>query len=149
VKRQSTPKKVSPKKLISFSYQSAGDKGILKLIETVRTGIPFAEFHKHAQTMPFTIEQWAEYLHVSVRTIQRSRKEDTAFQALQAERIVEIIMVYKHGIEVFSNQDKLNKWLVTRTATMGGKAPQDFLDTKLGVGLVNDELGRIEHGILA
>lgn len=95
------------------------------------------------------MDQWAEFLHVSLRTLQRARKDDLAFQALQAERIIEIVTLYTHGMEVFSNQDKLNKWMGTSTAAMGGKAPQELLDTKLGIGLVNDELGRLEHGILA
>jgi len=31
----------------------------------------------------------------------------------------------------------------------GNKKPKEFLDTSLGIRMILDELGRIEHGILA
>jgi uncharacterized protein (DUF2384 family) len=31
----------------------------------------------------------------------------------------------------------------------GNKKPKQFLDTSLGIAMIMDELGRIEHGIFA
>jgi len=32
---------------------------------------------------------------------------------------------------------------------MGGISPKELLDTTMGINMVHDQLGRIEHGIFA
>jgi putative toxin-antitoxin system antitoxin component (TIGR02293 family) len=98
---------------------------------------------------PFSLTEWANYLQLSERTIQRNQKENKTFQPIQSERIVEVSMLYKYGVEVFGNKDNFDTWLNTKSIALGGRIPKDLLDTKFGISMVKDELGRIEHGILA
>lgn len=79
----------------------------------------------------------------------KKSKEKKAFQPIQSERIVELAMLYRYGLEVFGDKDNLNVWLNSRSIALGGSSPKELLDTKFGIGMVKDELGRIEHGILA
>jgi putative toxin-antitoxin system antitoxin component (TIGR02293 family) len=58
-------------------------------------------------------------------------------------------MLYEYGIEVFGDRDNFNIWLNSRSIALGGRSPKELLDTKFGIDLVKDELGRIEHGVLA
>ena len=132
-----------------FSYKSADDKSVLAIIDAVRTGISFNEFEKIVNKTPFSLTEWANYLQVSERTIQRNQKEKKPFQPIQSERIVELVMLYEYGIEVFGEKDNFNVWLNSRSIALGGRYPKELLDTKFGVAMVKDELGRIEHGILA
>jgi putative toxin-antitoxin system antitoxin component (TIGR02293 family) len=132
-----------------LSYSTVDDKNVLGIIDIVRHGISYKEFDKIVGDTPFSLTEWANYLQVSERTIQRNQKENKAFQPIQSERIVEVSMLYKYGVEVFGNKDNFDTWLNTKSIALGGRIPKDLLDTKFGISLVKDELGRIEHGILA
>lgn len=132
-----------------FSYKLADDKNVLDIIDVVRTGIPFNEFEKVAGNIPFSLSEWANYLQLSERTIQRNQKENKPFQPVQSERIVEVVMLYEYGVDVFGDKENFNVWLNSKSIALGGRTPKELLDTKFGVGMVKDELGRIEHGILA
>jgi putative toxin-antitoxin system antitoxin component (TIGR02293 family) len=132
-----------------FSYHAADDKNVLAIIDIVRSGISYKDFNKIAYDTPFSLTEWANYLQLSERTIQRNQKEKKSFQPIQSERIVELSMLYKYGVEVFGDKDNFNTWLNAKSISLGGRTPKDLLDTKFGMSMVRDELGRIEHGILA
>jgi putative toxin-antitoxin system antitoxin component (TIGR02293 family) len=132
-----------------FSYKSADDKNVLAIIDVVRTGISFDEFEKIVGNAPFSLAEWAKYLQLSERTIQRNQKEKKPFQPIHSERIIELVMLYEYGVEVFGDKENFNVWLNSKSIALGGRTPKELLDTKFGVGMVKDELGRIEHGVLA
>ena len=142
LKRQSKPESI-------FSYKSADDMNVLAIIDAVRTGISFTEFEKIVGNAPFSLAEWANYLQISERTIQRNQKEKKPFQPIQSERIVELMMLYEYGVDVFGDKENLNVWLNSKSIALGGRTPKELLDTKFGVAMVKDELGRIEHGVLA
>lgn len=132
-----------------FSYNSVDDNNVLAIIDLVRTGISYKDFNKIADNTPFSITEWAHYLQLSERTIQRNQKEKKSFQPIQSERIVELSMLYQYGVEVFGDKDNFNTWLNSKSIALGGRTPKGLLDTKFGVSMIKDALGRIEHGILA
>lgn len=132
-----------------FSYKSVDDKDVIAIIEIIRNGISYKDFNKIADNTPFSLTEWAHYLQLSERTIQRNQKEKKSFQPIQSERIVELSMLYKYGVEVFGDKNNFNTWLSSKSIPLGGRKPKDLLDTKFGISMVKDELGRIEHGILA
>jgi putative toxin-antitoxin system antitoxin component (TIGR02293 family) len=133
----------------AFSYKSVDDKNALDIIDVVRKGISYSDFNKIAVTTPFSLSEWASYLQLSERTIQRNQKEKKPFQPIQSERIVELNMLYQYGVEVFGDKDNFNVWLNSKSMALGGRSPKELLDTKFGINMVKDELGRIEHGVLA
>jgi putative toxin-antitoxin system antitoxin component (TIGR02293 family) len=132
-----------------FSYKSADDKNVLAIIDAVRTGISFNEFEKITNETPFSLVEWANYLQLSERTLHRTQKDKKSFQPIHSERIVELVMLYEYGVEVFGDKDNFNVWLNSTSIALGGRTPKELLDTKFGVGMIKDELGRIEHGVLA
>ena len=142
-------KKAGPPPAIVFTYKSADDKNALAIIEVVRNGISYQDFTKIAEDTPFSLAEWANYLRLSERTMQRNQKENKPFQPIQSERIVELSMLYQYGVEVFGDKDNFNIWLNAKSNALGGRAPKDLLDTNFGISMVRDELGRIEHGVLA
>ena len=119
------------------------------LINTMRSGIPFHTFSKMTESSPFSLDDWSAFLHLSERTIQRYKKEKKTFDPIHSEKILEITMLYKRGSEVFGKSEKFDSWLSTKSIAMGGIKPKDLLDSSFGITLINDELTRIEHGVLA
>lgn len=132
-----------------FSYAAADNNNILEIIDIVRNGISYKDFSRIADDAPFSLTEWANYLQISERTIQRNQKEKKSFQPIQSERIVELSMLYQYGVDVFGDKDNFNTWLNSVSVALGGRTPKNLLDTKFGISMVKDELGRIEHGILA
>ncbi len=132
-----------------FTYKGANDKNVLHIIEMVRAGVGYDDFSQIAGDTAFSMADWANYLQLSERTLQRNQKEKKLFQPVQSEKIIELSMLYQYGVEVFGDKGNFDTWLHSQSIALGGRVPKDLLDTKFGVGLIRDELGRIEHGVLA
>ncbi|MDQ3111425.1 MAG: DUF2384 domain-containing protein [Bacteroidota bacterium] len=133
----------------SISYSSVDDKDILQLISTIRKGIQYALFISLAEKSPFSLNEWSGFLHISERTMQRYKKEKKSFDPIYSEKILEVTMLYKFGIDVFGSTERFNTWLETKNLVLDGAKPKDLLDNTFGISLVKDELTRIEYGLLA
>ncbi len=132
-----------------LSFNSFDDKDSLFLIKAIREGLDYSFFDNLLKSIPFSFVERSHYLNLSERTLQRYKKEKKPFQASYAERILEIRLLYKYGVEVFEDDGNFDIWLNTKSIALGGVKPKDLLDTTFGVNLVRDELARIEHGVLA
>jgi putative toxin-antitoxin system antitoxin component (TIGR02293 family) len=131
------------------AYKSTDDGTVFSLIEMIRNGINYPSFNLFASRTPFSLSEWSSFLHISDRTMQRYHKENRTFDPLQSEKIVEIAMLYNKGTEVFGESEKFNSWLETESLTLGKIKPKMLLDNAFGIGLLKDELMRIEYGVLA
>ena len=131
------------------AYGSIAEKNVMAYIDIIRQGIQYKMFKIFANASPFSLTEWSSYLHVSERTIQRLQKEKKKFDPLQSEKILEIVLLYKKGVEVFGNAEKFNSWLEAENIALGGVKPKSLLDSSFGINLLKDEFGRIEYGILA
>lgn len=132
-----------------ITYATLDDRNAYSLINAIKEGIKFTFFDSLSKSIPFTLREWASYLHLSERSLQRYKKQKGTFNAVTSEKIIEITMLNKYGIEVFGDQDNFNIWLVTKNVALGGIQPKDLLDSTFGIQIIKDELSRIEHGILA
>lgn len=132
---------------VSYSKMESND--IFSLLEYIKKGIKYSAFLKFVQSTPFTLSDWSEFLHLSERTMQRYQKEKKSFDALQSEKILEIAILYKKGVELFGGSKQFDAWLVSNNIALGNKQPKAFLNSSMGVNLILDELHRIEHGVLA
>lgn len=133
----------------NISYNSIDDGNVLAFIKAVRVGIKYSLFQNFAKGTPFSLSEWSEFLHMSERTMQRHKKERKPFDPIHSEKILHISLLYNLGIEVFGDKERFNIWLETKNVALGGVRPKELLDNSFGIGLVKDELTRIEHGVLA
>ena len=136
-------------KALDISYSSVDDRDVLQLINTIREGIKYALFISLADKSPFSLAEWSGFLHISERTMQRYKKEKKSFDPIYSEKILEVTLLYKFGIDVFGSNEKFNSWLETKNIILGGVKPKEMLDNTFGISLVKDELTRIEYGLLA
>ncbi len=133
----------------AITYQTLGSRSIISLINTVRQGIQFSAFMSIVTKSPFNISEWSAFLHLSERTMQRYKKEQKSFDPIHSEKILEITLLYRKGLEVFGDTDRFNSWLNSTNIALGNIKPKELLDNTFGISLLKDELGRIEHGVLA
>lgn len=131
------------------SYQSMDDQRVFQLISAIQNGISYTDFEQLTSTFPFSTKQWATFMDISIRSLQRYKKEGIKLNSNSSERVIEITMLFKYGVSVFEDQKKFEAWLNNDSIPLGGQKPASLLCTSFGIGLVKDELTRIEHGILA
>jgi putative toxin-antitoxin system antitoxin component (TIGR02293 family) len=119
----------------------------LDLIHLARKGIPYSMFKKLAEESPFSADEWLELINADPKIL--SSKKSGRFSAAPSEKIIELALLFEKGMEVFGNSKKFSAWLHSKIPAIGGISPKSLLDTTFGIRLVYNELGRIEHGILA
>jgi putative toxin-antitoxin system antitoxin component (TIGR02293 family) len=142
-------RKLNAKEKENLSYTSTDDKGMLSIIDLVREGVSAKDFDAIVDKTPFTPAEWAGFLQLSERTMQRYRESKKPFQPIQSERIVELAMLYNYGLQTFGEQTKFDAWLTAKNLALGGRTPKELLDTKFGISMIRDALVRIEYGVLA
>lgn len=90
-------------------------------------------------------------LHVSAippRTFHRRQQLDQTLSPSESDRILRIARIASEAERVFGSPDKSSRWLSTEHPILGA-TPLDLLATDAGTQDVEEELGRIEHGIFA
>jgi len=132
---------------VSFDWND--DARVLDLVSVIRSGIDYNTFRLVTAEFPFNDNDWAVILNTTTRTLDRYKKDNKAFASKQSETIIEIKQLMLYGQEVFGNTPNFHSWLMMENVALGGVVPKDLLDTSVGVSMIKDFLGRIEHGVLA
>ena len=60
--------------------------------------------------------------------------------------LLDTLRVFFLATSAFGSLDRANEWLDTAVPALGGQRPVDLCDTFEGRRLVQDAIGRIEHG---
>ncbi len=121
----------------------------LFLVHVIRQGIPYSIFELIAAQAPFDFVEWASFLELSPRSLQRYKVENRTFEPIQSEKILALVEVTQFGLEVFGNMEMLRIWLKTPSFVLGRMAPIELVAYSFGRQLVMTELVHIEHGIFA
>jgi putative toxin-antitoxin system antitoxin component (TIGR02293 family) len=119
------------------------------LMEAARIGIEYSFFSQLLHKIPITLNEWADILHLSHRTMQRYQKQKKSFETLQSERILEISMLYTYGEDVFGGKENFETWMNSKIIALGGAKPKSLLASSYGIQMIRDVLGRIEHGVFS
>ncbi|MEM6841391.1 MAG: antitoxin Xre/MbcA/ParS toxin-binding domain-containing protein [Bacteroidota bacterium] len=117
------------------------------LIKRSRAGVRKADVLSLQKQAQLTNEQLARSLHITVRTWQGYSSDDK-LKPTVAERALLLAQLYARGFD-FMGTERFRRWMQKDHQALGKKPPMEFLDTYFGIQLLLDELGRIEHGVLA
>ena len=130
-------------------YGSFFDNKML-VIHSIRKGFTYDAFSKVKESTPFSDNDWAEYLNLSLKTLQRHKKdEDFRFKPIHTEKIIELAEVTQLGASVFGDPQLFYKWLQIPSMALGNMKPAELLKDSYGKEMVMAELNRIEYGIFA
>lgn len=110
---------------------------------------PYKKFQKVAAKLPFTLNEWANILHLSERTLQRYAKDNKNFEGIYVDRIFQIEKMIDLGLEVFTDADALYKWLKKSKDAFGDQIDFEYLYHTDGIHQIIDQLGRIQQGVYA
>ncbi len=118
------------------------------LILIIRKGLSKKHLETLMETTGLNLPAMALILHVSERTMHRYAN-NTLLNPEISERLLEIAKLYAKGQDVFGSLDSFKQWMQYPVVALGHIKPLEFLDTSIGIRLLEDELGRIEHGIFS
>jgi putative toxin-antitoxin system antitoxin component (TIGR02293 family) len=104
-------------------------------------------FVKLSLLLGFSQAEWASILHISDRTLQRNLKDAKPFGGLQAELLHYLKKLTDTGLQLFENEQSFVQWLRTPKNVLGQQLGFESLQSITGIGLLQQELGRIAYGV--
>ncbi|WP_128546959.1 type II RES/Xre toxin-antitoxin system antitoxin [Larkinella soli] len=120
--------------------------GPFELIARSRSGVGHAEVRELAALLDLTIREFAVLLAMNERTMAR-RLVSGSLNKVESERLLLLKALASHGLRVFEDQGKFNRWLRRPLEILDGQSPLQLLDTATGFQVVDQILGRIEYGV--
>jgi len=124
-----------------------GNWNSIKLVQAARNGLTYESLRYAQEIMPFSIKEWASILHVSVRTLDRLKKDGSKLNLSLSDKLIQIALLFDYGTDVFGTLEKFSKWLGRTNIALGAIEPKLLLDTNQGIIAIRTSLSRIEHGI--
>jgi putative toxin-antitoxin system antitoxin component (TIGR02293 family) len=146
VRRSSFDKKFIPHAR-SITYSDFLSNKMLMIL-VIREGVPYSLFNLIQHFTPFSEDDWADFLDISTKSLQRYKQTSRIFKPIQSEKIIEMAEVTKVGLDVFGDMEKFKLWLETPNFSLGNLKPMELLKDSYGKELVISELTRINYGIL-
>ncbi len=125
-------------------------------ISQVRAGLLLEEAHRQIRelvaTLGLTKTEMAAVLATPERTFTRlleikPAEKTTFLPKMQSERLLFLQQVAAHGLDVFEDQGKFNRWLRRPPPLRQNHSPLQLLDTATGFWLIHQLLGRIGYGV--
>jgi putative toxin-antitoxin system antitoxin component (TIGR02293 family) len=86
------------------------------------------------------------WLNVSVRSLRSYRQPNSRLKDNLKERIIVLLSLMKHGIQVFGTKDNFDQWLTTKNYFLDEREPNSFLNTITGIRFIDDRLTAMEYG---
>jgi len=120
----------------------------LDLIQVSDQGVAKQALLHLADFLGLSTRQMAQLLPVTERTIQRYAREQR-FNPFVSEHILQIAEVAARGVEVFGDRQRFLAWLNYPSRVMAQETPMSLLRSRFGAEMLLEELGRIEHGVIA
>lgn len=124
------------------------DKGMLTFDAIIRKGIPYAKIHLVKAALDLTDSEIADYLGISLRTLQRKRDSHEKLSIPEGDRLFRMARIYALAVFVLENEEMARKWLHRAQRGLGGRIPIQVLQTEAGAQEVEDLLEKIEYGVL-
>lgn len=145
-------KSVKPKKYIDAASEPARVEEPLMEYSSMKrlpviADFPYRKFEKIAAMVPFTQKEWANILHLSERTLQRYSKDNSSFEGIYVDRILQLEQMIRLGLETFTDAPAFYKWLHKDKKVLGHLLNFESLYSTQGIQDITDQIGRIQYGV--
>ncbi|MEM7296742.1 MAG: antitoxin Xre/MbcA/ParS toxin-binding domain-containing protein [Bacteroidota bacterium] len=109
-------------------------------------GISKSDFLVIVANTGLNLTEFSALLPVSRRTIEKAKDKDLLSPAV-SDRVLQVASLYEHGGLILGDNATFKEWLDSPLISLGGKKPIEFINNDTGISMINDLLGRIEHGV--
>ena len=124
------------------------DKGMRIFDSFIRKGIPYINIGIVKKALNFSDNEFADYLGISLRTLQRKRNSREKLSISEGDRLFRVARIFALASSVLENEDMARKWLHRPQRGLGGRVPIQVIQTEAGAQEVEDLLEKIEYGVL-
>jgi putative toxin-antitoxin system antitoxin component (TIGR02293 family) len=123
-------------------------KGMFSFDSFIRKGIPYAKVRLVKAALNLTDNEFAAYLGISLRTLQRKRTSHAKLSLSEGDRLFRIAKIFALATQVLESEDMARKWLHRQQRGLGSRVPIQVIQTETGAAEVEDLLEKIEYGVL-
>ena len=116
------------------------------MVERVRDGLDFSEFHAFREMIGVTEEKLGALLGMSRATLHR-RKKSGHLDRSESDRLVRYARIFNIVQAFFESSGAAAKWLNSPALAFNGETPLDYADTEVGAREVEALIWRIENGV--
>jgi putative toxin-antitoxin system antitoxin component (TIGR02293 family) len=121
----------------------------LQLVESIEKGLSYSMFESVVKQYSFAIQDFAEMLGISKRTLTR-RKVEKKLSKTESDRLVLIGRMLNKATELFENdKTKAMQWLNSSNRALGDRTPLQMAQTETGLREVENLIFRLEHGVFS
>lgn len=115
------------------------------LIAVARAGIETKYIKTIQEYTSLSEKELIRILPISSRQLTRYTDNHKLNKAITSH-LLELIEVFQKGYRLFG-KDKFKIWIRTENKVLNNNSPLDIMDTSLGIEMIEDVIGRIEHGV--
>lgn len=122
------------------------ESSAIDLVELSRKGIKKSALPNLSEALDIPMKRLAKLLPVTERTLQR-RATDSLLNSSTSQQVILLGQLIARGEEIFGDRQTFQNWVKQPNTALGGYTPLNMMDTTIGIQLVMDVLGRVEHGV--
>ncbi|MEQ9104898.1 MAG: DUF2384 domain-containing protein [Rhodothermales bacterium] len=112
----------------------------------VAEGLPTYALERVRERLSVSRKEFSDIIQISERTLSRRAKE-RALPVDESERVYRLSRLMELAARVLGSEDDARDWMKESNFALGGAIPLEYVRTEPGAELVEQILGRIEHGI--
>jgi putative toxin-antitoxin system antitoxin component (TIGR02293 family) len=121
-------------------------KSDFDLVEAIEGGLPTAAVESVIRDGMFSAGEIYE-LVLPRRTLTHRKAKGQPLTSAESDRLARAVRLAARAEEAIGNVEKASRWLRKPNRALLGKRPLDLLESDVGARIVEEVLGRIEHGL--
>ena len=114
----------------------------------VAEGLPTYTLEEVRSKLSLSKREFADVIQISERTLTRRTREDT-LPPDESDRVYRFSRLIELAAHVLGSEKEAREWMKEENYALGDATPLELARTEPGAGLVEQLLGRIEHGLPA
>jgi len=135
-----TPENKSDFKYLDWDLPTAANK--------VAEGFPTQTLEDVREILNLSKREFADIIQISERTLSRRQKE-SVLPTDESDRVFRLTRLVEFATLVLGSEEDAREWMKEPNFTLGYCTPLQLAKTDPGAELVEQLLGRIDHGIPA
>jgi len=116
------------------------------MVNRVRDGLPFDEFHALQEMLGVTEERLGALVGMSRATLHR-RKKTGFLDRSESDRLVRYARVFHTAVNFCESKEAAAHWLNRPAMAFNHETPLDYADTEIGAREVEALILRLEYGV--
>ncbi len=118
------------------------------LDDAVREGLPLSTIESVVRGGALRASE-LDALVIPRRTLAHRRRLGKRLSSRQSDRLTRVVRVVARAEEAIGDCTKARRWLRKPNRALQGRRPLDLLASDVGARVIEQLLGRIEHGLAA